>query len=435
MEPLKTVDTLATEWPRLLTLLAANWEEQARPLGALERKRGIGSAETLLRLIFAYAYCGLSLRATALWAREAHLAGLSSVALWKRLRKAGEWLGWLVTAQLARRVTLPASLPSGLRLRLVDATVISKPGSQGTDFRLHLGLDLGRLLIDRVELTGAEGGETLKRLELQPGEVVMGDRGYAQRQGIAAVVQAGADVLVRLNWQNVPLQDASGRRFDLLAALRSIAEAQQREWAVRTAPARDGTPAVSGRLVALRKSAQAAEAARRKLLQQARKKGKTPSERTLEAAGYVFVFTTLTVEQLATEQVLELYRFRWQIELTFKRMKSLIGLDELAMKDEALGRTFLLAKILATLLIEEESHRRVDFSPWGDGPPPSAVGVAGVSGDGGNALPSGRGDAHLRPVGSRRGASEPSVSRSATPAFQSGGQRSGAVLSSPSVLG
>jgi hypothetical protein len=388
-----------------------------------------------LRLVFAYAYCGLSLRDTALWAREAGLAVLSSVALWKRLRKAAEWLGWLVLAQLARRAALPASLPGGLRLRLVDATVINTPGSQGTDFRLHLGLDLGRLLIDRVELTGAEGGETLKRLELQPGEVVMGDRGYAQRQGIAAVVAAGAAVLVRLNWQNVPLQDAQGRRFDLLAALRRLAEVQAGEWAVQTAPARDGTPAVPGRLVALRKSAQAAEAARRKLYQQARKKGKTPSERTLEAAGYVFVFTTLTAAQLATEQVLVLYRFRWQIELTFKRMKSLIGLDELAMKDDRLARTFLLAKILAALLIEEESHRWVDFSPWGDGPAPTALGVARVSGDGGDVLPSGGGSAHLGPVGGRDGTTEPRVSRSATAASQSRSPGSGVALSSRAVLG
>ena len=34
-------------------------------------------------------------------------------------------------------------------------------------------------------------------------------------------------------------------------------------------------------------------------------------------------------------------------------------LDELAMKDDRLARTFILAKVLATLLIEDESHRQV----------------------------------------------------------------------------
>lgn len=418
------IERLEADWPFLVTLLPEQRETHARELGALERKRGVSSAEALLRLAMVYGFCGKSLRQTVLWAREAGVAQLSAVALWRRLRNAADWLGWLVAAQLAKRVALPPSLPGDLRLRLVDATVVSKPGSTGTDYRVHLGLDLGRLLIDAVELTTAEGGETFKRLALTPGDVVMGDRGYAQRQGIAAVVAAQGAVLLRLNWHNVPLEALDGTRFDLWEALRSLAATQVGEWEVRTAPAREGTPAVPGRLVALRKSPAAAEAARRKVRKEARKKGKTPSERTLEAAGYVLVFTTLPGERLTAQQVVELYRFRWQIELTFKRMKSLVGLDELAAKDERLGRTFVLAKILGTLLVEELSHRWVDFSPWGYGSPTAAVDRAGLSSDGGDRAPGGGWSAHAGPVGRERVPSEPRLpgytpqtpqSRSASP--------------------
>ena len=175
-------------------------------------------------------------------------------------------------------------------------------------------------------------------------------------------------------------------------------------------------------MLAIRKSPTATEAARRKVRKEAKKKGRVPSERTLELAGFVLLFTTLSQERLTAAAGLELYRFRWQIELTFKRMKSLVGLDELAAKDEALGRTFLLAKILATLLIEQLSRRWVDFSPWGYGCPAAAVGLASVSDDGGDAPAGGGRGAHLPAVGREPSRVPASLSGYAPPASQSNSQ-------------
>jgi DDE family transposase len=417
---MKPEEAIENDWLFLLTLLPAGWDTAAWTLGALRRKRGLSSPAMLLRLVFAYGYSGLSLRDTALWAREAGVALLSAVALWKRLRRAAPWLGWLVMTKLAQRAALPRVRPGARRVRLVDATVVSKPGSKGTDFRIHLGLDLGRLLIDEVEVTRA-GGETFQRHRIQPGELVIGDRAYARRPGMAAVVAAGGDLLVRLNGQDLPLQEAAGQPFDLRHALRSLVGAQVGDWKIRVAPGEDGTAALEGRLLALRKSPQAAEAARRKIRREARKKGREPGEWTLELAGYVLLFTTLSPEGLTATEGLELYRFRWQIELTFKRMKSLVGLDELTSQDEALGRTFLLAKILATLLIEELSHRWVDFSPWGYGCPAPAVGVAGLSDDGGDPAPGGGSGAHPGAVDPEQAAAPASLARHSPPPFQPNG--------------
>jgi hypothetical protein len=118
----------------------------------------------------------------------------------------------------------------------------------------------------------------------------------------------------------------------------------------------------------------------------------------LEAAEYVVVFTTLSAERLPAELVLEAYRFRWQIELAFKRMKGLLQLDEMAAQDDALCRSFLAVKLLATLLVEELSHPWVAFSPWGYGAPAALLALAGVSGDGGYAAAGGGGGAHTGAV-------------------------------------
>jgi len=175
---METVKTVEQDWPFLLTLLPADLEATAKATGALLRKRGVDSAAALLRLAFAYAYCGLSLRGTATWAKEAGVAHLSDVALFKRLRHAAPWFGHLLATKLATRAALRReSLPEGLRLCLVDATGVCRPGSTGTDFRLHLKFDLEQMAIESVEVTGAEGGESLKRYPIEEGDIAVGDRG------------------------------------------------------------------------------------------------------------------------------------------------------------------------------------------------------------------------------------------------------------------
>ena len=85
---------------------------------------------------------------------------------------------------------------------------------------------------------------------------------------------------------------------------------------------------------------------------------------TLEAADYVFVFTTLG-EELGAEQVLSLYRLRWQIELEFKRLKSLTQLGHLKKHDDQAARSWLQGKLLVALLVARLVHHAERVSPWG----------------------------------------------------------------------
>ena len=381
---LAEVDVRAVEqdWPFFLSLLPADWEECARTSGAFQRRRGVPTPSAFLRLIFAYAYCGLSLRLTVFWAQLHRVADLSEVALFKRLRGARAWIAELLAALLARGAPLPQVAAPGVRVRVVDATTVRCPGSASTDYRLHVGFDLERLTINQVELTSVAGGETLKHLPGGPGEITLADRGYCHRQGIAALTAQRSWVLVRVNGGALPLQHPDGRPFDLCTAVETLAEAAIGEWLVQTAPAADA-PAVPGRLIALRKSPAAAEEALRKLHADARRRGRTPTERSLLLTRYVIVFTTAPSPLLSAREILDLYRFRWQIELAFKRMKTHLALDELPAKDPDLCQTFLLTKLLAAVLVDALTHRWVDFSPWGYGSPAPAVVVAGLPCGGG----------------------------------------------------
>ena len=357
-------------WRELTTLLPRDINETALRMGAIRRRRAIRDGVSLMRLALAYAYACDSLRETAAWALTSEVGSLSDVAVLKRLRSAAPWLGFVLLQMLAQRSRASASGFGDLRVRVVDATCISRRGSAGTDLRIHMGLDLGALGIDHLEITGPEGGETLARHPVRKGDVLLADRGYAHRRGIWTAVSAGADVVVRIPWRNLPLLEPDGKPLDILAAARPLQVGDVADVPVRVAADESaGTGVVEGRLVVLRKSEEATDRARRSILAEAKKRGRTPDAGTLEAAAYVFVFTTLSQSRLSAGDVMELYRFRWQIELAFKRLKSITQLDEMAARDPDLCRAYLCSKLIGALLIEDLTQGVNTFSPWGCGSP------------------------------------------------------------------
>lgn len=101
----------------------------ARTSGALRRARGIKDADRLLQVILMHTATGLSLRQTAVRAREQHLADISDVALLKRLRSSEGWLRWL-TARLTEmpEIELLQELSGRRRVRVVDATTVAEQG-------------------------------------------------------------------------------------------------------------------------------------------------------------------------------------------------------------------------------------------------------------------------------------------------------------------
>jgi hypothetical protein len=357
-------DILAEEWGVITQFLPDGWRELARSTGALKRARQVRSADVLLRLAFLYAASGLSLQQAAARATTAGLARISSVALMKRMRSAGPWLREIAEGVFAGSARMPSLevVPAGRRLRIVDATHVRVSGSSGTDWRLHYVLRLPTLTCDFAEVTDSSGGETYKRVPVEPGDIILGDRGYCHREGVAHVLEHGGDVVVRLNANSFPLLDGEDRPFDLLRSLRSIEGYAPREWAIRF---RANDREHAARLCAVRKSASAAQLSKERLLKAARKKGTTVKEQTLELAEYIFVLTTPGLDDLTAEQVLELYRVRWQVELGFKRLKSLFEAGSAPNRDPEAVRSWIYAKLVAVLLIERLGEESRLFSPWG----------------------------------------------------------------------
>ena len=255
--------------------------------------------------------------------------------------------------------------PPRRRLRALDGTVIKEPGPTGSHWRIHYSLRLPELACDQVVITprkGAQTAENLERFPVAAGDLILADRGYCHPAGVARVRGQGGDIIVRLN-SSVPLFAAGDQPFPLLPELRKLAGAGQvGEWEVTM---HAGEQRVEGRLCAVRKSQQAIAAAERQLDRREHKNQIRVRPETREYAHYVLVFTTLLAVELGAAEVLEYYRFRWQIELVFKRLKSLLAVGHLPKHDERSSRAWLYGKLLVALLTQKLVRLGSSFSPWG----------------------------------------------------------------------
>lgn len=356
---------LEEDFRYLLQLLPEGWQEKARSLGALRRCRGVSDAESLLRVLLIHLAEGCSLRETSLRVRRGNIAQLSDVAIMDRLRLSGEWFRWMNTQlmnSLVRRA--PQSVYGQQhRVKLVDATRVQEPGPTGSSWVLHYCVALNSLACEQVIVTDQSkgSGESFKRFQAQAGDLYLADRAYGVRPGIFYLREAGAEVLVRFALDNLPLQDAAGRRWDLLKRLRRLSSTQVGDWAVELAI---DDQRLAGRVCAIKKSRQARLAAQKKLLNSVNNRAKI-KESTWESCGYIFVFTTLAPSALSATHALELYRGRWQIELVFKRLKSILSLGYLRKVDPDSARSWLEGKLFVAMLIEALLAQAESFFPWG----------------------------------------------------------------------
>ena len=298
-------------WPEVQAHLPADFDldRTARARGAFSRARQIKDAATLLRLALAYGGCGMSLRETCAWAEVAGLARLSDPSLIERLCKASPWLGDIVAVLLCEQARMPGGRWSGYRLRALDATSICEPGADRTTWRLHAGYDLATGQIDHVELTDGRGAESLRRLPYQPNEIVLADRYYARPRDLQPVIEDGAHFIVRSGWNSLRLLHPDGSAFDLFAALAAQVE-QEGEVVVRVEEGVDAPQPLILRLVIRRKRPEQAETERQRLLKDAKKRGNTPDPRSLQAAQYILLLTSLPASTFSAADVLALYRFR-----------------------------------------------------------------------------------------------------------------------------
>lgn len=339
-------------WDTIAAQLPAGWKELAREMGlirSLPEHLGtkVTDIEQILRPVLHHA-TGVSLRLTAALSSAAGLISLSAVAIHKWMCKLGPYLACLL-ARMWETDRFSSTQWAGYRVVAGDATTIQRPGATGTTTRVHYALTLPDLSCRYREVTDEKEGEAARRFPAEEGELWIFDRAYSNPPSIAWIHEHKAAILVRYNRGSLPLFAATGDQLDvdhLICNTAGFDGAWERPAFVRGP---DGKM-IEGRLCWIRLPPEKAEEARQRVR---REHGERVSPIALQMAEFMVVFTTVPLERLSAVLVLELYRARWQIELEFKREKSIGGVDQLP----NFRPDTIHAWICANLLLQEIARR------------------------------------------------------------------------------
>lgn len=354
-----------TDWMTLTQFFPEGWEDKAKELGALVRKRNVKSASDLLKLLMLHIADNNSLVETVKKAKLNNIADISDVGLLKKIKSSSDWLCWLAYQMLNNRGHKYIPPPEFVAYRIIalDGSVITEPGSTGTDWKLHYSIDLFSLNCCDFIISDKSLGESYKNFNIEKGDLVIADRAYGRYSGIKYVLENEADFLTRYMNRVYTLEDLNGKKIPLLNKLKILKIGKvldlQAHMSIATSDKK-----LPVRVIAIRKSDLQAADSVKKAKQNFSKKQKKINYETLEYHKYIILITSIKKE-IKAEKILDLYRLRWQIELAFKQLKSIFSLGHLPKKDPEASRAWLHGKLFIALLADAIIDEGQSFSPWG----------------------------------------------------------------------
>jgi len=193
---------------------------------------------------------------------------------------------------------------------------------------------------------------------LQRGDLLLFDQGYFKLSTLAAIVTKGAFFLTRFLVRTVVNDPITQTRIDLP---KRLSQFEGNAFEMDVLIGGDKVPKVPCRLVALRVGEQIANERRRRLKNEARKKGRAVSKHHLRMCDWTLLTTNVPRRWLPLEVVRVLYTVRWQIELLFKQLKSILRVHQSVTGKEDRLRCELYGKLIGAVLIHrihaEETNR------------------------------------------------------------------------------
>lgn len=358
---------MSTKGMKMLTdALPGGWREKAKETKAIQREGDyIKKPDDLLRVILLWSEIQ-SYGSASAYLKMTGDFPLSKNAVRERVRGSVSWLEWIVTS-FCREQEFLGEKPEWLkdrRVLIADATNVSKPGSTKADYRLHYMMDLFTLGTVEQHLTDGKIGESATNFEtLKEGDLFLADRAYGTLKGLRWVREHGADCLFRMKANSFNLyektEDGEYRQYDLTGNLSHWKAGRVVDLSLWC---RDGKEMLPIRICAFGKTQKEIDEGIRRIKQSNTGKNRTkvtPLQSIYNK--YVVVMTTMA-ETISAQQILELYRMRWQVELVFKRMKSLLAYDKLQGTTEETVKAWFYCKLLIAALCEYFLNK-ASFSP------------------------------------------------------------------------
>jgi len=328
-------------------------------LGAFTRGREIKTADDLLTLNLLYMTQGESFQMTSAMMKLTENISVNKNAVYKRIKGSWRWLQWMAQ-NICKENGYMAEKPTWLEDKnvcLIDASDMALKGSKSSDYRLHYMFDLFNFTCRSMEITTIKEGEKLDRYQVGKDDILIADRIYGTIKGIEYAKANESDFILRLKSKAFIIYDKEGNKIDIMSQIRHL-----KEWQSTSIDCfyKCDNELKSIRICAMKKDKKACEQAKRNMQKKvSRKQEEVVSAETIELNEYIIVATSLIY---TNEQIFELYRSRWQIEMVFNRLKTLFGFGEIPSKNEDSVKAWFYGKLFLAALSEamvKESH----FSP------------------------------------------------------------------------
>jgi len=350
-----------TNMSEILEYLPSTWKALARETKAFTRARNIKTEEDLLALNMLYITNDGSYQLASAMMKLTRGISVNKNAAYERITASGEWLRRM-TEGLCQNIGASYTKPDFLgskRVKLIDASDEVTKGKDKTTWRLHYVFDLFGFNCTSMELTTNKEGEKLTRHAVDEDDIIIADRIYSTMSGIEHVKTQGGDFIIRFKSKSFHLYNEDGNRIELLPHIRHLDALESTDihcfYKLATGELRPL------RIVAMKKDATAISESKRKMQQKVSKKQeKAVQADTVELNEYVILMTSL---DYTSEQILELYRARWQIEQVFFRLKSLFGYGDVPSKNEDAVKAWFYGKLFLAALCENILKTEDSFSP------------------------------------------------------------------------
>jgi len=324
--------------------------QKANELGAMQRKRKITEPLNLIWALLIYANGRISIRILSVIAAILGIGSITDRAWSKKMLNAKEWLKCILSNMSSKLSIKDTSKKR--KIKIVDCSTIVQTGKEQNGVRVHTCYSLNEGIMEEVHLTDKYVAESFEHYNIEKGDIMIGDRAYGKSKAIEYVVRKKADILARFTPNQIKIYDQEENKINMYNILKSSGEKRidNKYYVI------ENDKKIEVRVVCSAIPEDRMGSAIRHM-KAVRKKHppKNSKPETAEYAKWVILITTLDNEEYDTEDIIRLYRLRWQIELLFKRMKQHIEAHRIPKGSYQYAEVLVYLWIITWLIVEKEA--------------------------------------------------------------------------------
>jgi hypothetical protein len=237
-------------------------------------------------------------------------------------------------------------------VHLVDGSNVAEAGQNGKLYRIHMSYNLNLSNMDDIKVTDNHTAESFEHCHIQKNDIYIADSGYGKAKLYDYIISRSADAILRFTPHHIILLDSNGHRIDMTKKLDKNQQIIDFKCNAQYDKKRIPVRIIASQLPEDKK----ADAIKRKKRKASKNQTQKPMTETLVYAEWVIIMTSLD-ESYSAEEILTIYRSRWQIELLFKRIKQHFTVTKIRPSTLKYGKALILLWLIIWALVEKQMYQ------------------------------------------------------------------------------